>query len=37
MCILRRLADIDVFQSGRFAEQNGRSKTLKYQLNFAVE
>ena len=29
-CILRSLADIDAFQSGRFAKQNGRSKTLKY-------
>ena len=36
-CILRSLADIDAFQSGRFAEQNGRSKTLKYQVNLAVE
>ena len=36
-CILRSLTDIDAFQSGRFAEQNGRSKTLKYQLNLAVE
>lgn len=36
-CILRSLADIDAFQSGRFAEQNGRSKTLKFQPNFAVE
>ena len=37
ICILRSLADIDAFQSGRFAEQNGRSKTLKYQVNLAVE
>ena len=37
LCILRSLADIDAFQSGRFAEQNGRSKTLKFQPNFAVE
>ena len=36
-CILRSLADIDAFQSGRLAEQNGRSKTLKFQPNFAVE
>ena len=36
-CILRSLADIDAFQSGRFVEQNGRSKTLKFQPNFAVE
>ena len=37
MCILQSLADIDAFQSGRFAEQNGRSETLKYQLNLAAE
>ena len=27
-CILRSLADSDAFQSGRYAEHNGRPKTL---------
>ncbi len=27
-CILHRLADIDAFQSGYLAEQNGHSETL---------
>ena len=29
-CILRSPADSDAFQSGRYAEHNGRSKTLDF-------
>ena len=29
MCILQSAADVDAFQSGRYAEHNGRPKTLK--------
>ena len=28
-CILRSVTDVDVFQSGRFAKQNGRPETHK--------
>ena len=28
-CILQSAADVDAFQSGRYAEHNGRPKTLK--------
>ena len=28
-CILRSVTDVDAFQSGRFAKQNGRPKTYK--------
>lgn len=30
ICILRSPADSDAFQSGRYAEHNGRSKTLDF-------
>ena len=30
LCILRSPADSDAFQSGRYAEHNGRSKTLDF-------
>ena len=29
VCILRSVTDSDAFQSGRLAEQNGRSETYK--------
>lgn len=29
LCILRSVTDVDAFQSGRFAKQNGRPETHK--------
>jgi hypothetical protein len=35
-CILRSVTDVDAFQSGRFAKQNGRPETQKFLLTLSV-
>ena len=35
-CILRPVTDVDAFQSGRFAKQNGRPETQKFLLTLSV-
>ena len=35
-CILRSVTDVDAFQSGRFAKQNGRPETQIFLLTLSV-
>ena len=35
-CILRSVTDVDAFQSGRFAKQNGRPETPIFLLTLSV-